>query len=148
MCGTFPSHSYTKVCHLQCAAEGMQTHMLPAGPCVCLVYTTAWAVDWKQFSSLDFFVYWQLGHRLNPRPCQLKGRLKGTWYNCWSLIKACWVLTENAMTTIQTCVNKIQTEKKVQFLSELFWSNCTWTYMCFFSFSMFSHNNKGVTYIT
>lgn len=35
MCVTFPtSHSYTRVCRLQCAAKCMQTHMPPARPCV------------------------------------------------------------------------------------------------------------------
>lgn len=34
MCVTFPtSHSYTRVCRLQCAAKCMQTHMPPARPC-------------------------------------------------------------------------------------------------------------------
>lgn len=64
ICGTSPSHSYTKVCHLWYAAECMKTHTLPAGPFAYLIYTTAWTVDWQWLSEEDCH-YWLLGHWLS-----------------------------------------------------------------------------------
>lgn len=65
ICGTFPSHSYTKVCHLQCTAERTQTHVLTAGPCACLIYTTAWTVRLKAVVRGRLSAYWLLGHQVS-----------------------------------------------------------------------------------
>lgn len=126
MCGTFPSHSYTKVCHLQCAAEGMQTHVTSRSLCLFDIHNSL-SRRLKAVVKGRFFVYSQSGQSagLNADWKGHKGRCR--WrkhHTCATQLLTfnnfCWVLIENTMAHIQILVKKLKAEKRFHLYQNYF----------------------------
>lgn len=110
MCGTFPSHSYTKVYHLKCAAEGMQAHVTSRSLCLFDIHNSL-SRRLKAVVKGRFLVYWQLGQSAGLS-ADWKGH-EGRWrwrkhHTCATQLLTfnhfCWVL--------QILVKKLKAEKR------------------------------------